>query len=191
MSKSVAFLLGAGCEGNGQLGLPSGSNFKRDTIVANDVSNLIYCINSEPKDTPKIKNGTIIHHNNYSILYQTIVEYGLKGFNFSQNEIEVVNNYLDRDNKKNEDCKQQIIAKFKKLYQEKFYKAIKDNAKVENEISDDNIKFFLEKACFYSYVDSLFNHLRKPEKYQNEVNRVNSLYRCIFKKIIFMLNDSE
>jgi len=31
MEKRIGFLVGAGCEGSDQLGLPSGNGFKRDT----------------------------------------------------------------------------------------------------------------------------------------------------------------
>ena len=58
VNKKIAFLVGAGCEGAGQLELPSGKTFKKDTLLAEGVRNLIYQINKE--NGPIIKNGPII-----------------------------------------------------------------------------------------------------------------------------------
>ena len=93
MSKSVAFLLGAGCEGEGQLNLPSGKFFKRDTIVARNVSGLINAINSATN--PKIKNGPVITAHGTSILYQTLCENGCDLFSFSDEEKASVRAYLE------------------------------------------------------------------------------------------------
>ena len=92
MSKSIAFLLGAGCEGFGQLGLPSGKTFKRDTIIANRVADLIYSINE--KKNPVIKNGTFLSYNSHGILAQTAIELELDTFGFSETEKAIVEKYI-------------------------------------------------------------------------------------------------
>ena len=191
MKKQITFLLGAGCEGRGQLGLPSGNSFKRDTIVAKDVTELIYAINK--KNVPEIKNGTIIAHNSSSVLYQTICEYGMNRFVFSDADKHTIESYINLDDENNNFDKNEkdVIRKaFSKIYREQFYDAIKKTDTATDELSD-NVKFFLDHACFYSFIDSLFNCLRKPEKYRKEVNRIIKLYFAAYLSVIKKLFDAS
>ena len=50
--------------------------------------------------------------------------------------------------------------------------------------TDEKIKFFLENARFYSYIDSLFNYLRIPNAYHNEKARVIKVYYAALNSII-------
>ena len=195
MKKKITFLTGAGCEGAGQLGLPVGAGFKKDTILAKGVVDLIYSINQ--KTGSQIKNGTIIAQNSTSILYQTIMEHGIENLVHKPDESSkpdesdktIFKNYLNIDSFSSEDQKE-IRKKFKSIYRNKFYDVITDDA--PEETLSDPVRFFLEKACFYSAVDSLFNHLRKPEQYKTEVNRVIKLYFSAFQSIIKKLfNEKE
>lgn len=125
MCKSVAFLLGAGCEGKGQLELPSGAGFKRDTIVARNASELIYAINSATK--PQIKNGPIITANCTSILYQTIREYGVNVFSFKKRDMTTVTKYMDlktNDTVFKQSEKDKRKNRFADIYRKQFYMPI-------------------------------------------------------------------
>lgn len=55
-------------------------------------------------------------------------------------------------------------------------------------IDDDSLsqkaKQLLEDACFYSFVDSHFNFLRKPDKYNNEIAKIVKLYYAAFNSIL-------
>ncbi len=183
--KKVSFLVGAGCEGQGQLYLPSGRDFKRDTIVANQITILINAIN--PQGILSIRNGTILAHNSHSILYQTITEYP-NIFSFSGQDEEVVKNYcqLVQKTKSYPDAEAEHIRKdFARIYTN-LYKEIK-NYNVANDLLSKNAQAFLIHACFYSFVDSLFNHLRKPDCYHNEISRVIKLYFAAYQSILTAL----
>ena len=45
--KKIAFIFGAGCEGNGQIGLPSGVEFQRTTILAKNAVSLARFFNNK------------------------------------------------------------------------------------------------------------------------------------------------
>ena len=49
------------------------------------------------------------------------------------------------------------------------------------------LDWFLENAGIFSYYDSLFNYLRKPDLYSNETNRVAKLYYGALKSIYSQL----
>ncbi len=186
--KQVTFLLGSGCEGKNQLELPSGVTFKRDTIFAENVAELVYAINF--KKQPEIINGSIITHRNSSILYQTIREHGLDSFRFSRNDKKIIEKYLELKNSNRGIKKEKDISKkFSKIYNDKFFKVIKEN---NYESMSENVRFFLNNACFYAFVDSQFNYLRKPELYKEETNRVIKLYYAAYLCIIrHLFNDDE
>lgn len=189
MPRCIGLLLGAGCEGKGQLGLPSGVLFKRDTIVADKVADLVYGVNR--KEHPAITNGTIIAHNSYSILYQTLLEYTGKKFSFSQEEKEIVDRYISLSNGNisvSEQEKTDIRNAFAILYKIRFYDEIKNSVTSGKALNED-ATLFLENACFYSFVDSRFNYLRKPGEYRKESNRVVKLYFAAFKSILSSLLD--
>lgn len=186
MKRKIAFLMGAGCEGIDQLGLPSGADFKKKTIMAKDVVKLIYSINQTTD--PKIKEGSIITYNSTSILYQTLVEYGIEALAKSNEEKSVFNNYLEID--KYDEKKSKIREQFKKIYKEQFYDVISQEVP-EKEMSEQ-VLFLLNNACFYSNIDSMFNYLRKPEKYKREINRVIKLYFAAYQSIIYgLFEDNE
>ena len=166
---NIAFLLGAGCEGLEQMGLPSGNDFKRDTVVADKTVELIKLLN--PSSDFKIKKGTILGHNSTNILYQTIVERGLESFCFDGSTEEVIKNYLELrsdDIERSEEEKKTIREGFLEVYKKQFYEPIRDMGINTAELSE-NVSIFLKNTCFYSFVDSLFNTLRRPKKYNNEV----------------------
>ena len=186
--KQVTFLLGSGCEGKNQLELPSGVTFKRNTILAENIAKLVYAINFQ--EEPKIKNGPIITHRNSSILYQTIREHGLNSFSFSGNDQKTIEKYIKlKDNDSSITKEKSISKKFYKIYHKLFNDIIKEN---NPEDMSENALFFLDNACFYSFVDSQFNYLRKPALYKVETNRVIKLYYaaylCITKSLF---NDAE
>ena len=177
MRNTITFLVGAGCEGSKQLGLPSGPSFKRDTIIAESVCDLIYKLNY--KTDPVIRNGTIIRHNSISVLYQTICE-GTK-IPFTDEQQSIVSQYIELENgtmKASDKEKTEIRDRFSKLYKEEFYN------KIRNRSTDERIITFLENAKFYSFVDSLFNYLREPDKYKKEINRVIKLYYAAYMSIL-------
>ncbi len=181
---NIAFLLGAGCEGLEQMGLPSGNDFKRDTVVADKTVELIKLLN--PSSDFKIKKGTFLGHNSTNILYQTIVERGLESFCFDGSTEEVIKNYLELrsdDIERSEEEKKTIREGFLKVYKKQFYEPIRDMGINTAELSE-NVSIFLKNTCFYSFVDSLFNTLRRPKKYNNEVSKVVKMYYAAYKSIV-------
>ena len=151
--KTFAFLLGAGCEGPGQLGLPTGNTFKRDTIVAHKVVDLIYALNKE--NGRSIRNGTILSNSNYGVLTQTIVECEIDEFNFSDEELQTINAYLRAFVENNpesasltKDEKEEIKKKYKALYQREFFDKIKDFS-TPTSILEPRVQYFLDNACFF------------------------------------------
>ena len=119
----ITFLFGAGCEGKGQYGLPSGCEFKRETILASNVKTLFSNLNSSEKGI-SIENGTIIKHNSTSILYQTLSECKEK-FEFSDEERCVVDSYLEKKHS-GDSSDESVSKKFLDLYRKSFYYKIKD-----------------------------------------------------------------
>ncbi|MBR5178062.1 MAG: hypothetical protein IKW90_04615 [Lachnospiraceae bacterium] len=184
----IAFLLGAGCEGSGQLGMPSGNDFKRDTILAQDVRKLVDRINIKSKaEQYDISDGTFLSPNGTSVLYQTIKEAKtIEDFGLSQNDIKIVNKYIkykeDRDFVKglSKNDKNKIRDEFRKLYRNELYEAIVNGNK---KLECDKTKKLLEKTCFYAMIDSLFNCLREPDKYKKEVGRVVKMYYSAYNSV--------
>lgn len=188
----IAILFGAGAEGRGQLGLPLGEGFKRDVILAKNVASFANHFLQKAESKIDLQNGIIISHNSSSILYQTIVE--TQEHNAEALEIlfpnigdrEVVNQYLQykRDRSRTEEG---ISKKFTKLYKEKFYDALKN---AETDISSNPISFFLTHAGIYSFLDSLFNYLRKPESYKRECARVIKIYYSALLSVLNGMSES-
>lgn len=179
----VAFLIGAGCEGKGQVTLPSGETFKRDTIVAKDAVDLIKKINKE-SNLYKVSRGGFLSYNSTSVLYQTLVELGVSEFSFSPHDSIIVKRYLQYKGNGKDDKgkpysdveKDKIRRDFQNFYKTKFYDVINN----EGSSLSENVIKFLNNACFYEAVDSLFNCLRKPSKYPSETGRVMKLYFAAF-----------
>ena len=80
MMNTITLIFGAGAEGYGQLGLPSGASFIRDIVCANNVdifANHILKINNDHNKTTRatftLNKGTILHQSKSSVLYQTII----------------------------------------------------------------------------------------------------------------------
>lgn len=207
--KNIVFLIGAGAEGNKQIGLPSGSVFKRKTIIPTNISSFCGKIN-ESKDY-KIDDAALLHHNATNTLYQTLKEYGQSLFEktnnecfvdyFTDEEINIIKKYFDYKNKLISDNseKKEIQNKFLNLYKKIFYNPIKNN-EYPKECTDEEknrIKkldeIFLEKICFFSDIDSYFNYLRKPDLYINEVTHVMktyfAAYKCIYDSLYEIANE--
>lgn len=187
--KKIGFLFGAGAEGKGQIGLPSGNDFKRDIILAKDVARYANDILAYSKSGIMLNSGTTLTYNSSSVLYQTMVERAecdesamrtlfpenesydsaIRYWSYKKKEIELINN------SKNE----KIPQEFKKLYGEKFFRPIHDDRKLP-----DSVNYFLKYAGIYSYLDSLFNFLRKPSRYPKECSRVLKVYYAAHKSIM-------
>ena len=174
----ITFIFGAGCEGKGQYGLPSGCEFKRETILASNVKTLFSNLNSSDKGI-SIENGTIIKHNSTSILYQTLSECKEK-FEFSDEERRIVDSYLEKKHS-GDSSDESVSKKFLDLYRKSFYYKLKDLSAVS---IDPNLTFFLERACFFEFMDSSFNYLRKPLRYKNEVSRVVKTYYSAYLSVV-------
>ena len=178
----ISFLLGAGCEGTGQLDIPSGAAFKRDTILAKDAEILIKRIN-QGQYVDSIRKGCILSPNSTSILYQTIIEdrENYAGLHLKKQEKRIIDEYCKYKSgvqiKNNDKC----IKSFQQLFREKIYCSV-----IKDDLSEDEkkqIDAFLEKACFFQEVDSLFNYLRRPERYISEVGKVMKLYCAAFLSV--------
>lgn len=178
--KKVLFLFGAGCEGKGQFGLPSGAEFAKGTILAKGAKELYDKINKS--GVYQMDNNKFIHHSASSILYQTIIENDKDGKLKDVLGRELIEQYLNY--KKRNIVDSTISNKFKELYKTKIYDVVID--KEESEFTEE-VKLFLERANFFSFADSLFNYVRKPELYPKETAKVMKLYyaayNCIMEKM--------
>lgn len=188
----ITILFGAGAEGKGQLGLPLGGEFKRDVIMAKNVAKFAnhFLRNAESKIA--LKDGTIISHNSSSILYQTIVEsqeYYTNTLDIlfpNVNDRNIARQYLQH--KRSKDSAEENISKhFTELYRNNFYDVLKDAG---TDITSDPVKFFLDHAGIYSFLDSLFNYLRKPESYKKECARVIKVYYAALLSILNGMSES-
>lgn len=182
--RKITILFGAGAEGKGQFGLPSGKDFKRDVILAKDVELFANLFLQNAKSKIKLNKGTIISAQSSSILYQTIlegknIETNLKELFPDQNDRDIAVRYLEY--KKNNTSDKNISQEFKKLYHDNFYDAIIGD---KGNTNNDEIAYFLQKAGIYAFLDSLFNYLRKPETYKNECARVIKVYYAAFLSIL-------
>ena len=188
------FLFGAGAEGGGQLGMPTGEQFKFDILRAKDVNK--FAMSFIGSEKYNFDNQMMFSCNNTSVLYQTIremeetikiednnEEIGRKQILeelFDKKDIEAVNDYLDYKHGMYDKCDGEerinIANKFRNIYYESFYKELKD-IKNTNELENNpRLHTFLKFAGVYSYYDSLFNYLRKPNLYKREVSKLIRLY---------------
>lgn len=204
----ITVLFGAGAEGKGQFDLPTGASFKRDVILAKNAESFGNLFLKSSNYNLKLTGGTIIAHNATSVLYQTIVENNssdckiLEKLFPDENDRCIAQKYIEykrgltkkeNENKNgNEDEKEtksnrQISDNFRSLYKANFYDRIKDTS-IDN--LDDSLKYFLDNAGIYSFLDSLFNYLRKPELYNNECARVIKIYYAALLSILDGLAES-
>ena len=89
--KKICFLFGAGCEGNGQIGLPSGANFKKDIVLSKEMNSLYKKINNS---NVKMQNSAIIDARCQNILYQTYKEHKDKLSVFSEGNKKIIEDYI-------------------------------------------------------------------------------------------------
>ena len=200
MGNKYTFLFGAGAEGDGQLNMPSGAAFKRDIILVENVSDFANSFLGNEKDISKEKkyvldNRKLLSSNSTSILYQTLKENEncediinllfpenklIDGNKDSREKIEKYLKYKNDELKPNEIERKSISDDFRKVYYERFYQPIVKNMQIEKDTPAD---FFLKNIGIYSYYDSLFNYLRKPELYKTEVCKVMKMYYAAFLSI--------
>lgn len=173
----IAFLCGAGCEGFGQMGLPSGSSFKKDIVLSNDARFFFDKLNSN-KDF-SMKNGAIIDARCSSILYQTFKENSEllgKMENKNQEIIKAYNSYRNESSRHPDN--KNIVSDFKNLYKN-FVLDEKDGSVLESEK-----EIFFKNISLCSFADELFNYLRFPKIYPTETTKVLKLYYSAFCSII-------
>lgn len=183
--KNIVFFFGAGCEGKDQFNLPSGPDFKKETILAKDAKALYDFLNNNSDYSPN--TSSILNKNASNILYQTLAEKEVgfeidyECFDDSNRAKSVIEEYLKL--KENGESTKELVNDFKKIYVSEFCEKIEAGGKLNK-----NCEEFLKKACFFSYVDSLFNFIRKPERYKNETKRVMKFYYaaflCIYNNIM-------
>lgn len=192
MSK-ITILFGAGAEGKGQFNLPSGEGFKRDVVLANNVASFANLFLQKAESGITLSNGTIISHNSSSILYQTIVERQeidadiLEILFPNQDDRDIAKSYLRNKQDKNADASETINRAFAGLYKNNFYDAIKSQ---KGDIESKAISYFLKHAGIYSFLDSLFNYLRKPDSYKKECARVIKVYYAALLSILNGMSNS-
>ena len=181
----ITFLLGAGCEGKGQIGMSSGAEFQRKTILAKNVKDLINNLNNECD----IRNGSFLTSNSTSVLYQTIKRMKKQNtymnFKWDEKQEKTIEEYLEyKEGKTLKEKNKSIIDEFSNLYKTEIYNKL-DNYDIENPQSNSHIlNCFLENVCFYSFADSLFNYLSDPDLYIKEANKVMKLYYSAYNCIL-------
>ena len=189
------FLFGAGAEGEGQIGMPSGSNFKKDVILAKGVVDFADIFLG--KTGKKLKEGMLLTANSTGTLYQTVKELTRdKKAEERQKEIKrlfkedveecttTVLDYLGKKEGETDDVGDDSYDRFRKVYKAHFYDYLYDDKNREKEIPEDSpMDIFLKNAGIYGYYDSLFNYLRYPKLYEKEVLRVMKLYYASLKSI--------
>ena len=97
MSK-ISFLFGAGAEGKGQYGLPSGASFNRDLLVSENGSDFFRALNKAEADFSKfvnIKKSKNIYYNSYSSLYYLYKQSEEFRKFLSDDEKSICNDYLE------------------------------------------------------------------------------------------------
>lgn len=190
------FLLGAGCEGNFQIGMSSGAEFQRKTILAKDAKTIANFLNNNLD----IDSRSFLSWNSSSSLYQTIKRTN-NTYKFNDDYQKIINDYLDYkdeideknkkdeiDEKKLKEKRKLITDKFLELYRTEIYDKL-ENYKSEKNVNEYSIlEWFLENGCFYSFADSLFNYLSNPEMYKKEVSKVIKLYYSAYSCILSDLN---
>lgn len=195
--KKVVFLFGAGAEGKGQYGMPSGTTFKREVICAKQkIKEFVKSFNMSSDNDgveviDKINDGSLLSSRKYTSLSQTIRENIGKESDFDMNDfpkdlvesnkkaIKVIINYLN--------YKADDKGKNKK-YRNAFYEVYKEEVfdKINKPNADKNtiLEWFLDKACIYSDIDGLFNCLRKPNNYKTSTARLVKLYYSAFLTMV-------
>ena len=98
----------------------------------------------------------------------------------NKEQIKTINKYIAYKNTslKKKGTYSKIIQKFKKIYKNNIYDKI-----YNQEITDKGLEYFLNNAGIYSYVDAIFNYLRKPSLYENQISRIMLLYYGALKII--------
>lgn len=180
--KKICFLFGAGCEGNGQIGLPSGANFKKDIVLSKEMNSLYKKINNS---NVKMQNSAIIDARCQNILYQTYKEHKDKLSVFSEGNKKIIEDYIKyREGKiETEDPKrEEVKRKFKELYKTLIGAA--SDLKNSILVSDEEKNAFFENLTICSFSDELFNYLRFPNEYETEVTKVKKLYFSAYYSII-------
>jgi hypothetical protein len=186
MSK-ITILFGAGAEGAGQFDLPSGNGFKRDIILAKNVAPFANLFLQSAKSDIELENGTVISANSSSILYQTIVEmqdvdpHVIEKLFPNSADQDTAKRYLQYKRGMDSNENQSISNGFMNLYRDGFYSKIK---KAGSKPFNDEVNYFLQHAGIYSFLDSLFNYLRKPGVYKNECARVIKVYYAALLSIL-------
>ena len=135
------FLLGAGCEGNFQIGMSSGAEFQRKTILAKDAKTIANFLNNNLD----IDSRSFLSWNSSSSLYQTIKRTN-NTYKFNDDYQKIINDYLDYkdeideknkkdeiDEKKLKEKRKLITDKFLELYRTEIYD------KLENYKSEKNV----------------------------------------------------
>ena len=179
--KKIAFLFGAGCEGKGQLDIPSGADFKKDIVLSENVEKTFDAINFT--DTYKIKNGCLLSWNSYKTLYETIKENGDLHFVDTEN---IISDY-DKMNSQNFNIpveeKHRITDRFRNFYKTNIYDVLTKKNLDSSKLSD-NLVNFLRYISLCSFSDGLFNSLRYPNMYIKSVNKVLKIYFAAFNSIM-------
>lgn len=191
----ISFLCGAGCEGAGQLGLPSGEDFKKDIVLAKDTSEFFNKLNISDR---KFENRAIIDARCTSILYQTVVEHKEILSEFSDENRKTVEDYISYREKtgvfSKEECeshKEEVKKQFKQLYKSlineddsinKDDSVNKDGTVNEDEKNEKGA--FFKNITLCSFSDELFNYLRVPDKYKTEVGKVERLLYAAYISLI-------
>ena len=121
--KDITILFGAGAEGKGQLGFPSGAEFKRDIILGENVSRFF---NSFITNTDyRMNNRKLLSIGSTSVLYQTIAETSKKAVspNMYRSEYskEIALHYYDYKQGQHHGNPKDLYEAFKRLYQEEYY----------------------------------------------------------------------
>ena len=173
----ITILFGAGAEGKGQFGLPSGNQFKRDLIMGEGTKEFANQFLQEASSGITIGDGKIITANTTSVLYQTLIEDedALQELFSNTKDRKKAETYLHKTKSPKEysgDKKKRINKDFSDIYKKHFYKNL-----IANQIEGNKpVEYFLEHAGIYSHFDSLFNYLRKPDLYKAECAKVMKLY---------------
>lgn len=182
----ITILFGAGAEGEGQFNLPFGNEFKRDLIMGKGTKAFADQFLKDAKSGIELDERKIIDGRSSPVLYQTIVEsidpreVTLEKLFPKEEERETVRLYLEQRESDSKAKDGNLSNAFRRLYYKNFYKEIEENNILENE----PVKYFLEHAGIYSYFDSLFNYLRKPELYKEECAKVMKIYYSALMSIL-------
>lgn len=175
--KTVTFLFGAGAEKD--LGLPSGSDFKKDIVLGENAETIYRYVNEDSENTYKIKDGFLLSWNSYHTLYQTLSENDSLRNMLTNDERKIFEEYerINQNSEKNIDIKKDITVEFNNLYKTLVYEKIKSNelGEFQNE--------FLKCISMCHFLDSRLNSLRLPENYKKETGKVLRILYSAFCSI--------